>query len=93
MQLTIQSRSLKNALALGALLAAATSLSGCYTPTERAIGGGVIGGLGGAGIGALASGGLAGPTLAAGAIGAAGGALIGAATAPHPHYYRRRHYY
>jgi hypothetical protein len=74
-------------------LAAALSLTGCYTPGERAVGGGIIGGLGGAGIGALASGGLAGPTLATAAIGAAGGALIGAATAPRPHYYRRPRYY
>lgn len=92
MQLTIQGRSLKRAFAFGAVLAASFSLCGCYTPGERALGGGIIGGLGGAGIGALASGGMAGPTLAAGAIGAAGGALIGAATAPQPRYYRRRYY-
>lgn len=79
-------------LLFGALLSAALSLSGCYTPGERAVGGGIIGGLGGAGIGALASGGLAGPTLATAAIGAAGGALIGAATAPTPRYYRRPRY-
>jgi hypothetical protein len=79
---------------LAALLAAALPLSGCYTPGERALGGGLIGGLGGAGIGALASGGLAGPTLATAAVGAAGGALIGAATAPRPrYYYRRPRYY
>ncbi len=86
-------RPAKRALFAGALLAAALPLYGCYTPGERAVGGGIIGGLGGAGIGALASGGMAGPTLAAGAIGAAGGALIGAATAPQPRYYRRPRYY
>ncbi len=83
----------RKALAAAIIVAAALPLCGCYTPGERALGGGIIGGLGGAGIGALASGGLAGPTLAAGAIGAAGGALIGAATAPHPRYYRRRRAY
>ncbi len=76
---------------LAAALTAAVPLGGCYTPSERALGGAAIGGLGGAGIGALASGGMLGPTLAAGAIGAAGGALIGAATAPAPRYYARRH--
>jgi hypothetical protein len=87
-------RPMKKALVVAALLSASVPLYGCYTPGERALGGGIIGGLGGAGIGALASGGLAGPTLATAAIGAAGGALIGAATAPRPHYYRRpRHYY
>lgn len=86
-------RSAKKALFLATMLTASLPLYGCYTPGERAVGGGIIGGLGGAGIGALASGGLAGPTLAAGAVGAAGGALIGAATAPRPYYSRRRHYY
>jgi hypothetical protein len=91
-------RSTKKAAVLATGLIVSLSLCGCYTPGQRALGGGVIGGLGGAGIGALASGGLAGPTLAAGAIGAAGGALIGAATAPTPRYYvtrryARRHYY
>jgi hypothetical protein len=78
---------------IATLISAALPLSGCYTPGERAVGGGIIGGLGGAGIGALASGGLAGPTLATAAIGAAGGALIGAATAPTPRYHRRPRYY
>lgn len=86
-------RPVMKTLLLGALLTATLPLAGCYTPGERAVGGGIIGGLGGAGIGALASGGLAGPTLATAAIGAAGGALIGAATAPTPHYHRRPRYY
>ncbi|MBM3562359.1 MAG: hypothetical protein FJX16_03305 [Alphaproteobacteria bacterium] len=88
-------RAAKKALLFATVLAAAAPLYGCYTPGERALGGGIIGGLGGAGIGALASGGLAGPTLASAAIGSAGGAIIGAATAPHPYYYRRhrRYYY
>jgi hypothetical protein len=67
-----------------ALLALAATLSGCYSPGERAVGGAAIGGLGGAGIGALASNGSATGTLAGAALGAAGGALVGAATAPTP---------
>jgi hypothetical protein len=86
-------RPAKKAFLAAAALTAAISLTGCYTPGERAVGGGIIGGLGGAGIGALASGGMAGPTLAAAAVGAAGGALVGAATAPQPRYYRRPRYY
>lgn len=93
MQSLTIARPAKKAVILAAAIAACLPLYGCYTPGERALGGGIIGGLGGAGIGALASGGMAGPTLAASAIGAAGGALIGAATAPRPHYhYARRHY-
>lgn len=87
------SRRARTALVFATLLTAAAPLGGCYTPGERAVGGGIIGGLGGAGIGALASGGLAGPTLASAAVGAAGGAIIGAATAPRPYYRRHRHYY
>lgn len=86
-------RRAKKALLFATLLAASAPLYGCYTPGERALGGGIIGGLGGAGIGALASGGLAGPTLASAAVGAAGGAIIGAATAPRPYYRRYRRYY
>jgi len=92
MQLLVLDRPAKKAIILAAVLTASLPLYGCYTPGERALGGGVIGGLGGAGIGALASGGLVGPTLAASAIGAAGGALIGAATAPTPRYYYHRRY-
>jgi hypothetical protein len=71
----------KLVLALFALMACAL-LSGCYSPTDRAIGGGAIGGLGGAGLGAALSGGSTTGTLAGAAIGAASGAAIGAATAP-----------
>ncbi len=90
MQSIALSRSTRKAFLASAVILTALPLYGCYTPGERAVGGGIIGGLGGAGIGALASGGLAGPTLATAAIGAAGGALIGAATAPRPRYYYRR---
>jgi hypothetical protein len=88
----ILARPVKKTIVIAAILTASLPLYGCYTPGERALGGGMIGGLGGAGIGALASGGMAGPTLAAAAVGAAGGALVGAATAPTPRYYRRRYY-
>lgn len=93
MQSLALDRPVKKAIVLAIVLTAALPLAGCYTPGERALGGGLIGGLGGAGIGALASGGLAGPTLAAAAVGAAGGAIIGAATAPTPRHYARRRYY
>jgi osmotically inducible lipoprotein OsmB len=57
------------------------SVTACYTPEERALGGAAIGGLAGAAIGGAATG-RAGGALAGGAIGAAGGAIVGAATAP-----------
>jgi hypothetical protein len=65
---------MKKFLVVATVLATALPLFACNSPGERAAGGAVIGGLGGAGIGALASGGRAGGTLA--------GAAIGAATAP-----------
>ena len=39
-------RRVKKALVLATLLAASAPLYGCYTPAERALGGGIIGGLG-----------------------------------------------
>ncbi len=66
--------------------AAAISSAGCYSPTDRGLGGAAIGGLGGAAVGSALSHGRAGGTLAGAAIGAAGGAVIGAATAPEPYY-------
>ncbi|MGI6245317.1 MAG: hypothetical protein ACOYJQ_06080 [Pseudochelatococcus sp.] len=61
----------------------ALGLAACNTssPTDRAVGGALIGGGAGALVGGLASG-TAGGALAGGAIGAAGGAVVGAATAP-----------
>ena len=78
---------LKRPLFVGAILASTLPLVGCYTPGERAAGGAVIGGLGGAAIGTVATGGLAAPVLAYSALGAATGAVVGAATAPVRHYY------
>ena len=63
-------------------LSAATGLSGCYSPGERALGGAALGGAGGAIVGSAVSGGHSGGALAGAAIGAASGAMIGAATAP-----------
>ena len=79
---------LKKPFLVAAVLMATLPLVGCYTPGERAAGGAVIGGLGGAAIGTAVSGGLAAPILAYSALGAATGAVIGAATAPAPRYYR-----
>jgi hypothetical protein len=79
--------SLKKPLLVAAMLTVTLPLVGCYTPGERAAGGAVIGGLGGAAIGAVATGGLAAPILAYSALGAASGAVIGAATAPRQRYY------
>ncbi|MBB3808870.1 hypothetical protein [Pseudochelatococcus contaminans] len=73
----------------------AAGLVACNTsnPTDRAVGGALIGGAGGALVGGLASG-SAGGALAGGAIGAAGGAIVGAATAPRcqEYWYQGRRY-
>lgn len=73
---------MKKILLLTTVIATAAPLMACNSPGERAAGGAVIGGLGGAGIGALASGGRTGATLGGAALGAATGAIVGAATAP-----------
>ncbi len=75
---------MKKLVLIAATLSVSASLAGCYTPEDRAAGGAAIGGLTGASIGALASGGRAGPTIAGGALGAATGAIIGANTSPPP---------
>ena len=71
-------KKLVTVIAVGALT---LSLSACYTPAERAVGGAAVGSLAGAAVGAAATG-RAGGALAGAAAGAAGGALVGAATAP-----------
>jgi osmotically inducible lipoprotein OsmB len=55
-------------------------LAGCETPGERAAGGAVIGGVGGALVGRAVTGRPQGAWVGAG-VGAVGGALIGASTA------------
>jgi hypothetical protein len=63
----------------------ALSMAACETdnPNDRALGGAVIGGVGGAAVGAAVSNHHPGRgALIGGAIGAAGGAAVGAATTP-----------
>jgi osmotically inducible lipoprotein OsmB len=74
---------MKKALILTLGLASCLSLSGCYTPQDRAVGGAALGGATGAAIGGLASG-TAGGAVAGGILGAAAGGIIGANTAPPP---------
>jgi hypothetical protein len=58
-------------------------VGGCYTPEERAVGGGLLGAGTGALVGAAAGGGRG---AAVGAVvGGATGAVVGAATAPCPY--------
>ena len=66
--------------AFAALVLTATACSNPYDPTQRAIGGGLIGAGGGAAVGGLAGGG-SGAALGA-VVGGLGGATIGAATTP-----------
>ena len=66
-----------------AALSLAVGLGACtnpYDPGQRAIGAGLLGGLGGAGVGALAGGGEG--ALIGGLAGTALGAGVGAATTP-----------
>jgi hypothetical protein len=63
---------------------ASVALAGCgYTPEQRAVSGGALGGATGAAIGAATGGGV-GAAVAGGALGAATGAIVGAATTPPP---------
>jgi uncharacterized membrane protein len=74
---------MKKMILVAVALASAVSLSGCYTPQDRAVGGAAIGGATGATLGAAATG-RAGGAVAGGLIGAATGAVVGASTAPRP---------
>lgn len=75
---------MKKILSLALAGAMTMSLTACYSPGERALGGAALGGAAGAAIGAAATGRTSG-ALAGAAIGAAGGAVVGAATAPCPY--------
>jgi hypothetical protein len=69
------------------LILSLIGLVGCsnpYSPTQRAVGGGLLGGGAGAAIGGLAGGGKG--ALIGGGVGAAGGAATGALTTPRPSY-------
>jgi len=70
----------------GIAVAALLALAACdsYTPGGRAVNGGLIGGAGGAAIGAL----MGNPAEGA-LIGAGVGAAAGALTAPQPRHYHR----
>ncbi len=72
-------------LTLIAVAGVALSMAACQTdnPNDRALGGAVIGGVGGAAVGAAVSNRHPGRgALIGGAIGAVGGAAVGAATTP-----------
>ena len=72
---------MKKIMSVVAAAALTLSVTACYTPGERAVGGAALGGLAGAAIGGAATGRTSG-ALAGAAIGAAGGAIVGASTAP-----------
>ncbi len=72
-------------LAIGFVLAASLSACNSYNPTERALVGGVVGAGAGAVIGG-ASTGQPGGALVGAAIGGVGGAALGAATTPRRGY-------
>ena len=71
---------LKSLSIAAAIIGLTASLTACNSPGERAVGGALIGGGGGALVGGALGGGR-GALIGAG-IGAAGGAIVGASTAP-----------
>jgi osmotically inducible lipoprotein OsmB len=82
---------MKKILAIVTAGSLALSVTACYTPGERAVGGALIGGAAGAAIGGAATGRASG-ALAGAAVGAAGGAIVGAATAPRGGYCPRGYF-
>jgi osmotically inducible lipoprotein OsmB len=79
---------MKTRFAIVALCAATLSACNAYSPTDRAVTGGLVGAGAGAVIGGVATG-RAGGALAGAAIGGASGAIIGAATTPASPRYAR----
>ena len=75
---------LKSLSIAAAIIGLTATLTACNSPGERAVGGALIGGGGGALVGGALGGGR-GALIGAG-IGAAGGAIVGASTAPQPYY-------
>lgn len=71
---------LRTAVLLGAMALGGAACTNPYSPTQRAVGGGLLGAAGGAAIGGIAGGG-SGAAIGAG-LGAAAGAVGGAATTP-----------
>lgn len=78
----VRNKGMLKAAALGSLIA----LAACspYTAQGRAVGGGLMGGVAGAGISGLFGGDPATGALVGAGVGALGGAL----TAPQPHHHR-----
>jgi len=75
----------KSITTLVAVIGLTAGLAACNTPGERAVGGALIGGGGGALVGG-ALGGRRGALIGAG-VGAASGAVVGASTTPRQDYY------
>jgi hypothetical protein len=73
---------LRTATLLAAITVGAAACTDPYSPTQRAVGGGLLGAAGGAAIGGAFGGGR-GAAIGAG-LGAATGAVAGAATTPTP---------
>lgn len=77
---------MKKIVTLASVALMGLSVAACNTPSERGVGGALIGGATGAAIGGLATG-RAGGALVGGLIGAAAGGVIGASTAACPDGY------
>jgi osmotically inducible lipoprotein OsmB len=82
---------MKTKFAVAALCAASLAACNAYSPTDRAVAGGLVGAGAGAVIGGVATG-RPGGALAGAAIGGATGAIVGAATTPRRSYGRCRGY-
>jgi osmotically inducible lipoprotein OsmB len=80
---------MKTKLAIAAIFAASLAACNANSPTDRAVGGGLIGAGAGAVIGGIATG-RPGGVLAGAAIGGATGAVVGAATTPRSYRYASR---
>lgn len=76
---------MKRILGLGLVVTFALSAAGCNTPQgQNAAGGAIVGGAGGALLGAAVTGGKPGGAIVGGVLGAATGAMVGSAMTPQP---------
>jgi hypothetical protein len=74
---------MRKVLSLGLVVACALSAAGCNTPQgQNAAGGAIVGGAGGALLGAAVTGGKPGGAIVGGVLGAATGAMVGSAMTP-----------
>ena len=74
---------MKKVLSLGLVFALALPMAACNTPQgQNAAGGAIIGGAGGALLGAAVTGGKPGGAVVGGVLGAATGAMVGSAVTP-----------